>query len=471
MLSTAGSAIPAANAASNPFSAVSSANPTLPKSSGEAGFKAWLQTLSDQKASPVDTASLAGQKSGSTGAPVPNGGKRAEPEAKKLETKDKNDQTSDIASPIQLTPLPQQPLTLLTMLGFGQTNTPPLSISGQELPAQLGSAGTKQAGPKITLSSDGKKVTPGQEPTQYSSLKIPGISAPLQANGASAASAGNDANLSSTLESVVQSVPNHSDADEVAPEKDGPRAQAAGGNLAFALRLNNPAPDTTQTAPVQAIATTTTLAQNFRGGSQEGFGPGPDQKPASAHSDSSVSDLSALPFSSAYVEAANAQATGTKPADSPAASKPTDIDPQPESIPQNTVNNVHLHLTGDNNQRVDVRLVDYNGELRVSVRTGDTNLAQSLQERMPELTSRLDTQHFRSEIWTPSIAGATKTETNGSSFSGANAGGSANYGDNTGRQGNSRGQNGNSNQPDWLDEIEGFSTSAAASRRTQIWLQ
>jgi hypothetical protein len=52
-------------------------------------------------------------------------------------------------------------------------------------------------------------------------------------------------------------------------------------------------------------------------------------------------------------------------------------------------------------QRVDVRLTERNGDIQVAVRTPDSQLAGSLREDLPLLSSRLEQAGFRAETWHP----------------------------------------------------------------------
>ena len=52
-------------------------------------------------------------------------------------------------------------------------------------------------------------------------------------------------------------------------------------------------------------------------------------------------------------------------------------------------------------QRVEVRLSERAGEVRVAVRTADSHLAGSLRENLPGLSSRLTENGFRTETWHP----------------------------------------------------------------------
>ena len=118
------------------------------------------------------------------------------------------------------------------------------------------------------------------------------------------------------------------------------------------------------------------------------------------------------------------------------------------------VRNLLLQLKGEDNRRVDVRLVDRGGELHVSVKAGDAELAQTLQEHMPELTSRLDAERLTAEVWLPQFGGSMRTESGASqSLSQQDASsfqsGRNNY-PSSGQQNQRQGQP----RPDWADVLE-----------------
>ena len=55
-------------------------------------------------------------------------------------------------------------------------------------------------------------------------------------------------------------------------------------------------------------------------------------------------------------------------------------------------------------QRVDVRLTERSGEVRVAVRTPDAQLAGALRASLPALSARLEQTGFRAETWHPAIS-------------------------------------------------------------------
>jgi hypothetical protein len=113
------------------------------------------------------------------------------------------------------------------------------------------------------------------------------------------------------------------------------------------------------------------------------------------------------------------------------------------------VRNIQVQLAGENSERVNLKMMDVGGELRLSVRTSDPALAQALQDRMPELTGRLEQQNYRTEVWTPRVAASEQSNASHSGASSSQADSSPHEHDQPGRR-----QNQQRNQPDWFDELE-----------------
>ncbi len=100
----------------------------------------------------------------------------------------------------------------------------------------------------------------------------------------------------------------------------------------------------------------------------------------------------------------NAATVSEKPVENPAPHPITE--PINQEHATSTANaapaaDVRLQLRGDADQRIDVRVVQQPDGVRVTVRSNDALLTQSLQDRIPELTTRLEQHHFQTEIQTP----------------------------------------------------------------------
>lgn len=76
---------------------------------------------------------------------------------------------------------------------------------------------------------------------------------------------------------------------------------------------------------------------------------------------------------------------------------------------------VHLRLPDAGREsNVEVRVKEQTGELRVAVHTSNTELAQSLREKLPELVDRLGQKGFETQVWRPAGADAhSRTEWRG----------------------------------------------------------
>ncbi len=112
------------------------------------------------------------------------------------------------------------------------------------------------------------------------------------------------------------------------------------------------------------------------------------------------------------------------------------------------VRGAHVQVVGSENQRVDIRLLEGGGELSISVKSSDSTLARALQDNIPELTNRLESQHFHAEAWTP--AGTASASGGGAKQDGSPSSGSNSYGGSSGQQQNG----GNGDKPRWVEELE-----------------
>jgi hypothetical protein len=55
-------------------------------------------------------------------------------------------------------------------------------------------------------------------------------------------------------------------------------------------------------------------------------------------------------------------------------------------------------------QRVEVRLTERSGEVRMTVRTADEPLGNALRENLPALSARLAENGFKSDVWHPAAS-------------------------------------------------------------------
>ncbi len=225
--------------------------------------------------------------------------------------------------------------------------------------------------------------------------------------------------------------------------------------LAFAMRLgsggqaissskaassseaaSSPASDSIQSG---AVAATPKIVEAVSGSELEANAHEHD---GSGQEQNVVVDPAAIPGSEPFEAAKSAEDDTTSAAAQVPAEPPATTEP---------VRNVHMQLVGDDNRRVDVRLIDRGGELHVSVKSADPVLTQNLQDHLPDLTARLDKQQMQTEVWVPKAAEPAKADggnTNGS-LSDPNA---RSYSSNS--EGGKEGQH--QRKPDWVDALENY---------------
>jgi hypothetical protein len=77
--------------------------------------------------------------------------------------------------------------------------------------------------------------------------------------------------------------------------------------------------------------------------------------------------------------------------------------PPPEAAKAPLVRDMKFEVTGGQ-QRVEVRLSERAGEVKMTVRTADEPLANTLRENLPALSARLAESGFKSEAWHPAAS-------------------------------------------------------------------
>ena len=78
---------------------------------------------------------------------------------------------------------------------------------------------------------------------------------------------------------------------------------------------------------------------------------------------------------------------------------------EPEVSAPEPARNFSLRITGADHERVDIRLMDRGGDIRVAVRTPDADLTRNLRSGVSELAGRLEQSGYHTEIWRPAEAG------------------------------------------------------------------
>lgn len=156
------------------------------------------------------------------------------------------------------------------------------------------------------------------------------------------------------------------------------------------------------------------------------------------------------------------------PARPSATSAPLEVKPVLQAQPKSAtvpMKDISLQLTQNGAQKVEVRLVQQSGELRVAVRTGDSDLAHNLQQGLSDLVGRLQETGLRAEAWRPggsSVQSPVVLESRTSQGSSQN-GDTRSYSGGSHQQQDERQQN-QSQRPDWVEELE---NNIASGEQTQ----
>jgi hypothetical protein len=131
--------------------------------------------------------------------------------------------------------------------------------------------------------------------------------------------------------------------------------------------------------------------------------------------------------------------------------------PKSATVP---LRDISLQVAQSGAQKVEIRVVQQSGELRVAVRTGDSDLAHGLQQGLSDLVGRLQETGFRAEAWRP---GGSTVQSTPVLESRTSHGASPN-GDSQSYSGGSRQQEGERRQnqpqrPGWVEELDSSITS------------
>ena len=129
------------------------------------------------------------------------------------------------------------------------------------------------------------------------------------------------------------------------------------------------------------------------------------------------------------------------------------IQPKPATAP---VKDISIQVTQPGAQKVEVRVVQQSGELRVAVRTGDSDLAHGLQQSLSDLVGRLQETGFRGEAWRPggTTAPSAPVVESHASASGAQNGDSHSFAGGSSQQDGGQRQNQSQQRPAWVEELD-----------------
>lgn len=120
------------------------------------------------------------------------------------------------------------------------------------------------------------------------------------------------------------------------------------------------------------------------------------------------------PVARAYTESSAATATQSSAPTAPMASAAAVIDAS--ATPSIRPQSIEIRVPGTGGaDAVDVRVSQRAGDVEVTVRTPDNELAQSLRQHLPELSDRLNQSGVAAEIWQPAATAGTSNGNNSGS--------------------------------------------------------
>jgi hypothetical protein len=130
---------------------------------------------------------------------------------------------------------------------------------------------------------------------------------------------------------------------------------------------------------------------------------------------------------------------------------------------------ISVRVTDAGDTRVELKVTEHAGELRVSVHAADPDLAGSLRENLGELVHKLEQSGFRTDTWHPAQSSSPENNQQTTRAEGESLGG-----DHPGRQQQHSGDGRERRQQDperarWLEELD-TSFAPDSERKAPTWL-
>jgi len=114
-----------------------------------------------------------------------------------------------------------------------------------------------------------------------------------------------------------------------------------------------------------------------------------------------------------------------------------------------------------------VRFVERAGEVHVSVRTGDTEMAQTLRGGLNDLVNRLEDGGIRTQVWQPGTDSSTSQNDSHHPFADPDGSNGRQYSSGS----NSEQESKQHNKPRWVEELEGSIGNPNFKETTQLLWQ
>jgi hypothetical protein len=240
------------------------------------------------------------------------------------------------------------------------------------------------------------------------------------------------------------------------------------GDLAFAARVQPAAPVAADPGPVpRPTQHDVTAPEQAKKGVEKDPAEAVVVQPVAAGAEASLSPSGQLGQCANSETAPTAAALATHTAAPAEPLKPVGMKvPETQAkAAAGPLKDISVQVSEPGGQKVEVRVVQQSGELRVAVRTGDSDLAHGMQQGLSDLVGRLQDNGFRAEAWRPggsTVQSGPVLEAR-SSPSGSQNGDSQSSSGNSHQQHGERRQN-QSQRPGWVDELE---SSIAGGQQSQ----
>ncbi len=255
------------------------------------------------------------------------------------------------------------------------------------------------------------------------------------------------------------------------------------GSLAFAARLSpaqetpSPAPDSDRTTDSQPRPQTTLQTPVTARPSISEADVQPDAH--SGESGSASSDQEKMSERFAKLETLPAQthaATADQPASAPASHASTTsplsvaarMDQVQEAPPAPSSGNRDITIRipdATTDQSTAVRFVERAGEVHVSVRTSDTEMAQTLRGGLNDLVTRLEDGGIRTQVWQPGADASTSQNNSQQPFADPDGSNGRQYSSGSNSEQESKQQN----KPRWVEELEDSIGAQNSKETSQLW--
>jgi hypothetical protein len=254
-----------------------------------------------------------------------------------------------------------------------------------------------------------------------------------------------------------------------APAQENQSA-APSGDLTFAAKVQPAAaPSADPAVSPKTVQHELTVAEQAKKAADKDAADPAVVQPIAAGADASLSAQGQHGQLGQYTapEAASAPPAAASQPAAPAAPMKAAEPTVPEAQPKATtpLKDISLQVAQQGNQKVEVRMVQQSGELRVAVRTGDSDLAHGLQQGLSDLVGRLQENGFRAEAWRPggaAVQAGPVPEARTSSSNPQNGDSQSNSSGSHQQQGERR-QN-QSQRPAWVEELENTIAGGAKSQ-------